>query len=242
MVLAAGKGSTASDEAGGSEGQGGSEGHSRETARRARTRERLMDAAYRVFSEQGINGASIEAITDEAGFTRGAFYSNFASKTELFFALTERENHTRLERLRQRSEGIERLGLGGDEPGREFFEEMIADLLSTQPDTRQWCLMLSEFRLLAMRDPEVAPRFLDSVRTFRRQLAELVDTTARAVGLRSVIDPVHLTGLLIDQYESAMQDTILSGADDPESATRESIMQTLPTLLHNLTEVVDDNG
>lgn len=235
MVLVTGNVPEAQDAAWGAEGAGGG----RETARRARTRERLMDAAYRVFSEQGINGTSIEAITDEAGFTRGAFYSNFASKTELFFALTERENHMRLERLRQRSAAVEPVE-GGDKPGREFFEEMIADLLSTQPDSRQWCLMLSEFRLLAMRDQEVAPRFLDSVRTFRRQLAELVETTARSAGLRFVIEPVQLTGLLIDQYESAMQDTILSGATDPESATRETIMHTLPTLLHSLTEVVDE--
>ncbi|MDR7301243.1 TetR/AcrR family transcriptional regulator [Haloactinomyces albus] len=219
-----------------------SRGGGRETARRARTRERLMDAAYRVFSEQGINGAAIEAITDEAGFTRGAFYSNFASKTELFFALTERENRTRLETLRQRFDSvIEPLGRARDKPSREFFEEMVADLLSTQPDTRQWCLMLGEFRLLAMRDPEVAPRFLESARTFRQQLAELTEATARSVGLRFVIDPVHLTRLLIDQYESAMEEAILSGAADPESATRETIMHTLPTLLHSLTDVVDSS-
>ena len=55
--------------------------------RRAQTRAALLDAAARVFAERGFGGASVEAIAAEAGYTRGAFYSNFASKEELFVAL-----------------------------------------------------------------------------------------------------------------------------------------------------------
>src|SRR5258708_19729430 len=53
------------------------------------TREKLFEAAARVFEEQGIGGASIEAIAATAGFSRGAFYSNFASKEELIIAMLE---------------------------------------------------------------------------------------------------------------------------------------------------------
>src|SRR5690348_7743194 len=53
------------------------------------TCEKLFEAAARVFEEQGIGGASIEAIAAAAGFTRGAFYSNFKSKDELIFAMLE---------------------------------------------------------------------------------------------------------------------------------------------------------
>src|SRR5579871_4335564 len=53
------------------------------------TREKLFEAAARVFEDQGIGGASIEAIAAAAGFTRGAFYSNFASKDELIIAMLE---------------------------------------------------------------------------------------------------------------------------------------------------------
>src|ERR1700742_3296655 len=51
------------------------------------TRDKLFEAAARIFEEQGIGAASIEAITAAAGFTRGAFYSNFASKDELIIAM-----------------------------------------------------------------------------------------------------------------------------------------------------------
>src|ERR1700757_808603 len=53
------------------------------------TCEKLFEAAARVFEEQGIGGASIEAIAAAAGFTRGAFYSNFESKDELIIAMLE---------------------------------------------------------------------------------------------------------------------------------------------------------
>ena len=197
------------------------DGAGRETARRARTRERLLDAAYRQFCRHGINGTSIEAITDEAGFTRGAFYSNFASKEELFLALAERENRVRLEDLRARfADVIAPFGRVEGKPGPELIEEAIADILAFQPTGQQWCLLHSEFRLLAMRDPAVAPKFLETTRAFHRQLAELVDSALESVGLRFSVDSLLLTRMLIEQYESAMQEAILSGADDPEQAAR----------------------
>lgn len=62
---------------------------SRVSARRAQTRERLMSAAVGVFAARGITGASVEEICEAAGFTRGAFYSNFADKDALVLALIQ---------------------------------------------------------------------------------------------------------------------------------------------------------
>lgn len=53
----------------------------------ARTRAALLDAAARAFVERGFQGASVEVITESAGFSRGAFYSNFESKEQLFAEL-----------------------------------------------------------------------------------------------------------------------------------------------------------
>ena len=55
--------------------------------RQAQTRRELLDAAARVFVERGFQGSSVEQIAAEAGYTRGAFYSNFSSKEELFVEL-----------------------------------------------------------------------------------------------------------------------------------------------------------
>ena len=55
----------------------------------ARTRKALVRAAGEVFVERGFQRASVEAIAERAGFTRGAFYSNFASKEEVFAELLQ---------------------------------------------------------------------------------------------------------------------------------------------------------
>ena len=57
--------------------------------KQAETRARLLDAAEQVFLRGGLQGSSVEEIAAEAGFTRGAFYSNFKSKEELFVELLQ---------------------------------------------------------------------------------------------------------------------------------------------------------
>jgi AcrR family transcriptional regulator len=59
------------------------------SARRTRTRQRLMASAVAVFAERGVIGSSVEELCEAAGFTRGAFYSNFADKDELVLAMIE---------------------------------------------------------------------------------------------------------------------------------------------------------
>jgi AcrR family transcriptional regulator len=57
--------------------------------KQAETRQLLLEAAERVFLRRGLQGSSVEEIAAEAGFTRGAFYSNFDSKDELFVELLQ---------------------------------------------------------------------------------------------------------------------------------------------------------
>jgi AcrR family transcriptional regulator len=56
---------------------------------RAETRARLLEAAAEVMTAKGFDGASIDEITGRAGYTRGAFYSNFSGKAELLVELCE---------------------------------------------------------------------------------------------------------------------------------------------------------
>src|SRR5712692_8018901 len=63
------------------------------------TRERLRDAAAEVFIRHGFEGASVEEISAEAGYTRGAFYSNYASKEELFFEVLQERAYQEYTRI-----------------------------------------------------------------------------------------------------------------------------------------------
>ena len=59
------------------------------TPRREATRNRLIQAAIHEFALRGIDATSVEQLCEQAGFTRGAFYSNFATKDDLCVAIIE---------------------------------------------------------------------------------------------------------------------------------------------------------
>jgi AcrR family transcriptional regulator len=68
------------------------------------TRRRLLDAAERVFLRRGLQGSSVEEIAAEAGFTRGAFYSNFKSKDELFVELLHARVYDRYAKMAEEAQ------------------------------------------------------------------------------------------------------------------------------------------
>ena len=72
--------------------------------KQAQTRTRMLDAAERVFIRRGLQGSSVEEIAAEAGFTRGAFYSNFKSKDELFVELLQDRVYRRYAEMAQQAQ------------------------------------------------------------------------------------------------------------------------------------------
>ena len=87
--------------------------------RQARTREELVEAADRLFTKNGFHATSVDAVADDAGYTKGAVYSNFESKEDLFFAVYERrvdrrvaDTEATLASGETAYEGLERLIMG----------------------------------------------------------------------------------------------------------------------------------
>ena len=68
-------------------------------AKQARTRAKLMRSAAHLFCRRGLEQASVEDIATDAGYTKGAFYSNFKSKEELFLAMLDEKFGEHLERI-----------------------------------------------------------------------------------------------------------------------------------------------
>jgi AcrR family transcriptional regulator len=122
--------------------------------KQAETRARLLDAAERVFLRRGLQGSSDEEIAAEAGFTRGAFYSNFKSKDELFVELLQDRVYRQYAEMAEQAQGQpgaprERLRWGiervrdvqKDEGGRWLFRLWLECLTQAARD--------EEFRKLA---------------------------------------------------------------------------------------------
>jgi TetR/AcrR family transcriptional regulator, transcriptional repressor of aconitase len=111
--------------------------------RQAATRAALLDAGARVFIERGFAGASVEAIAEAAGFTRGAFYSNFESREDLFAELLQERVYVRYAEMATRSipsslrEAGERLAeIQGDSDGRWLFRLWLELLAHAGRDER----------------------------------------------------------------------------------------------------------
>lgn len=143
--------------------------------RRAETRTKLLDAARDVFADRGVVGGSVEEICERAGFTRGAFYSNFEDKDQLLRAVLDREEDAVLKRL---TETIE-LGPGST---MESVTAVIEQFLETDPIDQKYFLIQSELALHAIRDPQTAQLFLNLSQVTKTRIAALVESGMAAVG------------------------------------------------------------
>lgn len=159
---------------------------------RAQTLDRLLDAARALFIEKGIEATSIEEVTESAGYSRGAFYSNFESKEQLVCTLLERETKrskaelTALYSLPVSPE--ERLGLV-----RAHYVE-----LSSKP---QNCMFWMAMQLYAIRDPASHSRIVELLREDRAQVAEFVKLTFAELGKQPPIAPELVAFGLIAQAQ-----------------------------------------
>lgn len=188
------------------------------SARRERTRQRLLDAAFEVFSSQGVQATSIEAICEAAGFTRGAFYSNFDSKEELFLALTEREVRARLAEL---EEAVATLGgdvVRDDAVSPDAVAAVVGAVMPDTADQRRWHLMSVEFELMALRDPEVASRFVAQQHQIDDELVTVLRRVLRDLGLRFVVPEHRAVELIGCTYEAMARRAFLTEHDDDSAA------------------------
>jgi len=87
------------------------------TDRRAQTQRRLLDAGRTVIAENGVGGASVGLITSAAGFSRGAFYSNFQDMDHFVEQVAHREWESVLVAIGQSlSAALDQVPAGGEDP------------------------------------------------------------------------------------------------------------------------------
>jgi AcrR family transcriptional regulator len=113
------------------------------------TRARLIQAAEKIFARDGFEAAKLEEIAAEAGYTRGAFYANFDSKEDLFLALLEHE-------ISHRIANAESLMAKFTDPEAKL--QAFRKFFLTMGQDRRWSLLAVEFKLFAVRHPEVKAR------------------------------------------------------------------------------------
>ena len=179
---------------------------------RDQTRARLFEAAAEVFAKYGVGAASVEQIASAAGFSRGAFYSNFASKNELLLAMLD--EHV------QRSIGhnLELLAEHPDTLG--FLEAMRADLGREDDPLHRLPLLQIELILHVARTPRHRRALAERLRTMRTLIGRIVVSTLRAAGVEREID-VQEAGTLLLAIEDGLR---LHRLIDPSSTPADAYL------------------
>ena len=188
------------------------------TRRREATRQKLLDAAAQVFAEVGLDGASVEAICEAAGFTRGAFYSNFESKDELFLELAGRVARERVDAVRGRVAELERAGMLTRIPADPF--QVVQSVLDVSADDRLGVLLMSEIRIHALRNPQLAVAYLAQEEEMRDSVAQIIADIGRAGSLTLRLPPAECASLLLTVWERTAVRGVMSGLSDEEMCRR----------------------
>jgi AcrR family transcriptional regulator len=189
------------------------------------TRDKLFEAAARVFEEQGINAASIETIAAAAGFTRGAFYSNFDSKEELIFAMLEDQVEQSIRR---------HLDLLAKHQDLQDYLDAYRKTGGPRDPLGHAPLLHMEMILFVARAEKRRPELAKRLRARRQMLTEIVAIISKHAG-RNFENPSWVAAILL-----ALEDGFhLHRLIDPVTTPPDSFLRALIDLQHAIGETFD---
>lgn len=145
---------------------------SREESREL-TSQRLVEAALRLIARRGLDGSSVEDIAEAAGYSRGAFYSNFKSKNDLFFEVLRQDQQRINAQFAQTMDDTAPL-----EQVRERIRQIYGSLYHDSDAFLAW----TEARMLSARDPKFRARLSALIQERRDFVANLLGYLCKRMG------------------------------------------------------------
>jgi AcrR family transcriptional regulator len=189
------------------------------TKRRPKTRAALLQAALETFAEHGFRAATIEQICERAGYTRGAFYSNFSSTEEMFFELFDAHSARIIGRLTEIADG-----LGGTDLSLERLAGFISEI---EPTEREWYLVTTEFTLHAIRDRQAAWALAQHDARLRAEVARVLQDTLQRAGRTLTVDADELARLLIAIREGGLAQSYVEPEQLPPGQLERRFLATI---------------
>lgn len=197
---------------------------SREESQRA-TRTRLIEAAQQAFAQHGFGGASIDRIAELAGFSKGAFYSNFESKEAIFLHLLSQHMAAEIEQL----SAI----VTNDLAIADILSQIDSWLAHMNADA-DWSLLAMELQLHAQRSPAFAKKYLELQSQHRALLGGLIERIFVQSHKQPPAPPAQLAGALMAlAHGLALQRTEQSGGSDPAGGLIKTILRSLIAAANN---------
>jgi len=189
---------------------------------RAQTRATLIAVGRKHFLRYGLGGAVAEKIAEDAGYSRGALYSNFDGKEELFVAVIREEQASRLDFFRS---------LLKDEPSPKKRVEKFRDALADLVTDHDWIVLRAEFEVGALRSEPIRKSFVEAHRQQRRNGGELFRDLLRSPDLTSRLSPDEFMTVMINlAHGLAVRQRIL-GAELSQKSARNLIRSLFDGLI-----------
>ncbi|HVK24584.1 MAG TPA: TetR family transcriptional regulator [Actinokineospora sp.] len=189
----------------------------RVTKRRGQTRQRLLDAALAVFAEQGFGASTVEQVCDRAGYTRGAFYSNFVSLDELFLAMWEQRSAQLLSDLRETL---------ADAVAAPTLEAAVDQLVTVIPVDDEWYRVTAEFTAHALRNPALRRVMAAREDAILDTIMPVLEPALAAAG-RHVPDRRALGMALVAVHDGTATQCLMSPDDAAVRVARHRLFMTV---------------
>jgi AcrR family transcriptional regulator len=178
------------------------------------TRNLLLDAAEEVFARKGLLGAALDDIADAAGYTRGAIYSHFGAKEELFLAVIERQRQRFLDGFTDTIESFHRISdIDLDELANRWRE------MSSGTDR---AALGYEFTLFLLRNPEARERLAEQRLETVRSLGNFISKNIARLGATLEIPAETLARVIL-----AVNDGITLGSHLDEEDLYQPYLQLI---------------
>ena len=204
--------------------------------KRAQTQVSLLQAGRALFTEQGIGATSVGDLCSRAGFTRGAFYSNFTDMDDFVRQLAEREWDRMTGFVREAVREALPDPAAAQVPDRDQAEQTLqrlADvLLLAMPVSREFYLLQNELVSYILRNTEHAQGLRRSYEAFKASLREVMVDGLAVVGRECLLGADDMTELLFAAAERSMRTALMEGGED---RLTELLDRTLPALLTQMT-------
>lgn len=201
--------------------------------RQQQTRDRLIATAERMFARGGVQALSIRTLCEEAGFSQGAFYSNFESRDALLLAVLDRHIRREVEELRALLEATR------DAPVEAALIAIARKLGEMARDSR-WSLLSVELQLQCRRDPAFDAASRDVTAQNLAAFAELIERLTVQHGLRPALPAADLArGLYALWSGMALQGEAAAPA---EGASRDAVFLAFLRSLTGIAPPPDPNG
>lgn len=192
------------------------------TRRRLQTRARLIDAALVVFAREGFGRSTVEQVCEQAGFSRGAFYSNFTSLDELFLAIWSQKSESLLGDLTD--------ALAGELPPVKDLREAVEHVLALVPVDDEWFRVTSEFTAHALRNPPLRAVMAGREEAIQAALVPVLTQLLARVG-RVVTDPEALGPALVAAHDGTSVQCLIN-PDDATARRRRTDLFVLIVTAH----------